>query len=63
MNRLSLTAIAGGLIILASCSQEEVPQERPTNDGLPISFRAGVISRVNPSLDYTSNPATFYVTA
>lgn len=65
MNKLSLTAIASGLIVLASCSQEEVPTVKPSNDGdgLPISFRAGVSSRVNPDLDYTTNPATFYVTA
>ena len=61
MNKLSLTAIASGLIVLASCSQEEVPTVKPSNDGdgLPISFRAGVSSRVNPDLDYTTNPATF----
>ena len=32
-------------------------------EGMPISFRAGVATRVNPDLDYTYNPATFYVTA
>lgn len=63
MSRLSLSAIAGGMIILASCSQEEVPIVQQVSDDLPISFRAGVTSRVNPDLDYTSNPATFYVTA
>ncbi len=64
MNRFSLSAALGGLILLSSCSQEEISPVRPVNgDGLPISFRAGVASRVNPDLDYTSNPATFYVTA
>ncbi len=65
MNRLSLFALAGGLVCLASCSQEEVNPVGPVNngDGLPISFRAGMATRVNPDLDYTTNPATFYVTA
>lgn len=64
MNRLSLIAASGGLIVLASCSQEEVSTGGHTNsDGFPISFRAGVSTRVNPELDYTSNPSTFYVTA
>lgn len=63
MNRLFLTAVAGGMIVLASCSQEEVSQGPKSNDGLPISFRASVATRVNPELNYTSNPATFYVTA
>ncbi len=63
MNRISLTAVASGLVALASCSQEEVPAlQQPPKDHA-ISFRAGVASRVNPDLDYTSNPATFYVTA
>lgn len=63
MNRLSFAAAAGGLMILASCSQEEVPKAHQNQEGLPISFRAGVATRVNPALDYTSNPSTFYVTA
>lgn len=62
MNRLFLTAVAGGLAVLASCSQEEVVPNKQ-KEGMPISFRAGVATRVNPALDYTSNPATFYVTA
>lgn len=62
MNRLFLTAVAGGLVVLASCSQEEVPTIQKEKEGIPISFRAGVATRVNPDLDYTSNPATFYVT-
>ncbi|MDE6018822.1 MAG: fimbrillin family protein [Muribaculaceae bacterium] len=62
MNRLSLTAVAGGLVVLASCSQEEITKSTQA-EALPISFRAGVATRVNPDLDYTSNPATFYVTA
>ncbi len=62
MNKLFLTAVAGSLVVLASCSQEDVTP--PSTPGeLPISFRAGVASRVNPDLDFTSNPATFYVTA
>lgn len=63
MNRFHLFAAASGLMVLASCSQEEVPIAQQTKGDLPISFRAGVLSRVNPDLDYTSNPATFYVTA
>lgn len=64
MNKLSLTAVAGGLVVLASCSQEEVSSgHKGTTEGLPISFRAGVSTRVNPDLDYTQNPATFYVSA
>lgn len=65
MNRLFLTAAAGSLVALASCTQEEITREKPVinHDDLPISFRAGVTSRVNPDLDYTSTPATFYVTA
>lgn len=62
MNKLSLTAIAGGLVILASCTQEELSTGTGQKE-LPISFRAAVSTRVNPNLDYTSNPATFYVTA
>lgn len=63
MNRLSLAAVAGGLVVLASCTQEEVSIVTQDKEGAPISFRAGVASRVNPDLDYTYNPATFYVTA
>lgn len=65
MNRLFLTAVAGGLVVLASCSQEEMPTGNPTGsaEGFPISFRAGVSTRVNPDLNYIQNPATFYVTA
>ncbi|MDE5850534.1 MAG: fimbrillin family protein [Muribaculaceae bacterium] len=63
MNRLSLTAVAGGLVVLASCSQEEVSTVVQNKDGLPISFRAGVSTRVNPDLNYIQNPATFYVSA
>ncbi|MDE5871276.1 MAG: fimbrillin family protein, partial [Muribaculaceae bacterium] len=63
MNRLSLTAVAGGMIVLASCSQEDVTKAPQKQEPYPISFRAGVATRVNPDLDYTNNPATFYVTA
>ncbi len=64
MNRLFLTAVAGGLVVLASCSQEEVtPNKNGNKEGLPISFRSSVATRVNPDLDYTQNPATFYVSA
>ncbi|MDE7350012.1 MAG: fimbrillin family protein [Muribaculaceae bacterium] len=63
MNRLSLVAVAGGLVVLASCSQEEVSTVTKNKDGLPISFRAGVSTRVNPDLNYIQNPATFYVSA
>lgn len=64
MNRLFLTAVAGSLVVMASCTQEEITKERPeSNKEFPISFRAGVSTRVNPELDYTSNPSTFYVTA
>ncbi|MDE7421662.1 MAG: fimbrillin family protein [Muribaculaceae bacterium] len=63
MNKLSLVAAAGSLVVLASCSQEEVPTVSKSHDGLPISFRAGVSTRVNPDLNYIQNPATFYVTA
>lgn len=63
MNRFFLSAATGSLVILASCSQEEVSIGKQNKEGLPISFRAGVSTRVNPSLDYTSNPSTFYVTA
>lgn len=64
MNRLSLSAVAGSLVILASCSQEEVsvPTVPQGTGDIPISFRAGVSSRVNPDLDFTTNPSTFYVT-
>ncbi|MDE7346597.1 MAG: fimbrillin family protein [Muribaculaceae bacterium] len=62
MNRLSLTAVAGGLMVLASCSQEDVTIQK-SQDGYPISFRAGVLTRVNPDLNYEKNPATFYVSA
>lgn len=63
MNKLHSIAFAGCLAVLASCSQEEMTQLNQAKEDLPISFRAGVVSRVNPDLDYTSNPATFYVTA
>ncbi|MDE5839297.1 MAG: fimbrillin family protein, partial [Muribaculaceae bacterium] len=59
-----LIAAAGGMIVLASCSQEELSTVQKGNgDGFPISFRAGVTTRVNPDLDYSTNPATFYVSA
>ena len=61
MNKLSLIAVAGGLLAVSSCSQEDVT---PTlKKDYSISFRAGVASRVNPELDYTTNPSTFYVSA
>lgn len=64
MNKLSLIALAGGLAALTSCSQEEVGSKvTQSNDGLPISFRAGVATRVNPDLNYIQNPSTFYVSA
>ncbi|MDE6637801.1 MAG: hypothetical protein K2K32_06160 [Muribaculaceae bacterium] len=63
MNRLSLTAVAGGLVVLASCSQEELTKSPQTHEALPISFRAGMSTRVNPDLNYIQNPATFYVSA
>lgn len=63
MNRLSLIAVAGGLALLASCSQEELTKTPQQQDPYSINFRAGVATRVNPDLDYVNNPATFYVTA
>lgn len=63
MNRFFLTAVAGGLLVMASCSQEEITKQKPViNESFPITFRAGMSTRVNPELDYTSNPSTFYVT-
>ncbi len=62
MKKLSLTAVAGCLVALASCSQEDVTPDKPQGS-MNISFRAGVASRVNPDLDFTQNPATFYVSA
>ena len=64
MNRFSLIAVAGGLSLLTACSQEELSTGGHKNvSNFPISFRAGVETRVNPDLDYTNNPSTFYVTA
>ncbi|MDE6510959.1 MAG: hypothetical protein K2L00_02530, partial [Muribaculaceae bacterium] len=63
MNRLSLAAVAGGLAVLTSCSQEELTKSPQTHGALPISFRAGMSTRVNPDLNYIQNPATFYVSA
>lgn len=63
MNKLFLTALAGGLVGLASCSQEEVTKPEVTGEPMSISFRAGMSTRVNPDLNFTQNPATFYVTA
>lgn len=62
-NIFFLTVFAGGLAGLASCSQEEVPKASQIEEGTPISFRAGVATRVNPDLNYITNPYTFYVTA
>ena len=62
MNRLFLTAVAGSVLAFSSCTQEEVTPVKAQRD-YSIAFRAGVASRVNPSLDYTSNPSTFYVSA
>ena len=50
-------------MVLASCSQEEMTKAPQTTGDFPISFRAGVGTRVNPDLDYMYNPSTFYVTA
>lgn len=61
--RLSFSAVAGSMIMLSSCSQEEVSVAQPAKGDMSINFRAGVSSRVNPALDYTFNPSTFYVTA
>ncbi len=63
MNKLFLTAVAGCLVLSTSCSQEDVTPSSNNNKEFPISFRAGVASRVNPDLNYVSNPSTFYVTA
>ena len=62
MNKLFLTAVAGGMLAFSSCTQEDVTPVKPIGDRT-ISFRAGVASRVNPELDYTGNPSTFYVSA
>ena len=62
MNKLFLTAVTGSLVALSSCSQEDVTPVKAERD-YSISVRAGVASRVNPELDYTGNPSTFYVTA
>ena len=63
MNKLFLTAVAGSLFAFSSCTQEEVVTPPKAKGDCYISFRAGVLSRVNPDLDYTSNPSTFYVSA
>ncbi|MDE6632654.1 MAG: hypothetical protein K2K23_06610, partial [Muribaculaceae bacterium] len=63
MNKLSLVAAAGSLVVLASCSQEEVTKSPQAQGALPISFRAGINTRVNPDLNYIQNPSTFYVSA
>ena len=64
MNKLCLTAVAGSLVAFASCTQEEVtPAPTKAKEDFSIAFRAGVLSRVNPDLDYTGNPSTFYVSA
>ena len=63
MNKLILTAVTGSLLAFSSCTQEELTPAKVKKDDLSISFRAGVASRVNPDLDYTTNPSTFYVTA
>lgn len=63
MNKLFLTAVAGSLVALTSCTQEELSPGKVEKENLPISFRAGVASRVNPDLNYIQNPATFYVSA
>ena len=63
MNKLFLTAVAGGLLAFSSCTQEDVTPAKVGERDFSISFRAGVASRVNPELDYTSNPSTFYVSA
>lgn len=64
MNRHSLIAAAGGLVVLASCSQEEMTKVSPSQqEPYSINFRAGISTRVNPDLNYIQNPMTFYVTA
>ena len=63
MNKLFLTAAAGSLFAFSSCTQEDVTPEAKAKGDFDISFRAGVATRVNPDLDYTGNPSTFYVTA
>ena len=63
MNRLSSIVVIGGLLILASCSQEELIKTPQQQGSMPISFRAGVATRVNPDHDYTKNPAAFYVSS
>lgn len=50
-------------MILVSCSQEEIIQDKSQGDGLALEFRAGMGTRVNPNLDYSKGaPATFYAT-
>ncbi|MBD5216368.1 MAG: hypothetical protein HDS78_07640 [Bacteroidales bacterium] len=51
------------MFAFSSCTQEEVSAPVKAKGDCYISFRAGVLSRVNPDLDYTSNPSTFYVSA
>ena len=63
MNKLILTAVTGSLLAFSSCTQEELTPAKVKKDDLSISFRAGVASRVNPDLDYSTNPSTFYVSA
>ena len=64
MNRLFLTAVAGSVLAFSSCTQEEeVTPTKVKGEDYSISFRAGVATRVNPDLDYTTNPSTFYVSA
>lgn len=63
MNRLiSLLAISGGMLLLASCSQDEIIPDAKTKAGIPIEFRAGISSRVNPDFDYSSRMGSIYVT-
>lgn len=64
MNRLSFLLPLVGIVLLPSCSQEEILPNRTHKASIPIKFQAGVTSRVDPILDYSvSSPATFYVTA
>ena len=62
MNKLFLTAVAGGMLAFSSCTQVDVTPAKAKED-YSITFRSGVTTRVNPDLDYTGNPATFYVSA
>lgn len=62
MNRLKFLLPMAGVMVLASCSQEELIQGSESGKGSQVSFRSGMGTRVNDFYNYKIVPSQFYAT-